>query len=231
MSPPTGESARLVWSACPSPNRRAARTREILEATRALFDERGLRDAQIDDIARSVGINRAIIYRHFSGKEELFALTLVGYLDQLSEAMRDATDPDAGPGEQLAALTRAFMDFGETYPAFVDCALALLRRPGSELMHEVQEEVMVRLGSAINGPLGQLVAVLERGNAEGEFHVEDPVLQANIFYTQALGVLNLARLRLAVREESGRGPRVDDVAFDRVKDNIVSSVVLVARAR
>ncbi|MFI5428747.1 helix-turn-helix domain-containing protein [Aeromicrobium sp. UC242_57] len=64
----------------PVTERRAARKREILEATRSLFDERGVRDAQIEDIARAVGINRAIIYRHFSGKEELFAQTLVGYL-------------------------------------------------------------------------------------------------------------------------------------------------------
>ena len=57
--------------------------RSIIAATRGLFDERGVRDAQIEDIARAVGINRAIVYRHFTGKEELFALTLVGYLDEL----------------------------------------------------------------------------------------------------------------------------------------------------
>ena len=45
-----------------------------------------MRDAQIEDIARAVGINRAIVYRHFSGKEELFALTLVSYLDELHDA-------------------------------------------------------------------------------------------------------------------------------------------------
>ena len=67
----------------PSSDRRAARRQEILAATRRLFDERGVRDAQIEDIAQAVGINRAIIYRHFSGKEELFAMALVGYLDEL----------------------------------------------------------------------------------------------------------------------------------------------------
>ena len=59
-------------------------------ATRELFDESGVRDAQIEDIARAVGVNRAIIYRHFSGKEELFALTLVSYLDDLEKRLADA---------------------------------------------------------------------------------------------------------------------------------------------
>ena len=63
--------------------RRRAREKEIIAATRGLFDKRGVRDAQIEDIAKAVGINRAIVYRHFTGKEELFALTLVGYLDEL----------------------------------------------------------------------------------------------------------------------------------------------------
>ena len=74
--------------------RRRQREREILDATRALFDARGVRDAQIEDIARAVGINRAIVYRHFTGKEELFALTLTGYLDELRDAL--ARDPPTG---------------------------------------------------------------------------------------------------------------------------------------
>src|SRR3954468_19202119 len=90
--------------------RRRRREKQILDATRALFDARGVRDAQIEDIARAVGINRAIIYRHFSGKEELFALTLVGYLDQLSGQLREAGGTEAaeaGPEAWLRAITGA----------------------------------------------------------------------------------------------------------------------------
>ncbi len=70
--------------------RRRQREGEIIAATRALFDERGTSDAQIEDIARAVGVNRAIVYRHFTGKEELFALTLVSYLGELADQMRAA---------------------------------------------------------------------------------------------------------------------------------------------
>src|SRR5512143_566661 len=98
--------------------RRRRREKEILDATRALFDARGVRDAQIEDIARAVGINRAIIYRHFSGKEELFALTLVGYLDQLAGRLQAADDPAAAPDDRLRAITGAFVDYGLAYPAF-----------------------------------------------------------------------------------------------------------------
>lgn len=197
--------------------RRAARTREILAATRALFDARGVRDAQIDDIARAVGINRAIIYRHFNGKEELFALTLVGYLEELAEELRSHDSPEAAPEERLEAITEAFFDFGERYPAFVDCAQTLLRRSGDELMEEVSADAMVALGRGMNAALGRLVAILEAGRESGAFTVQDPVLLANIFYAQALGLLNLLTLQLAVHGHESGMPMVDTVSRDEVR--------------
>src|SRR5918995_3904136 len=88
--------------------RRRAREAQIIAATRELFDARGVRDVQIEEIATAVGINRAIVYRHFTGKEELFALTLVGYLDELRGDMIAAADAAADPRERLAPIVRSF---------------------------------------------------------------------------------------------------------------------------
>ena len=55
--------------------RRRSRERRIIDTTRALFDERGLQDAPMEEIAKAAGIPRALIYRHFESKEELFVLT------------------------------------------------------------------------------------------------------------------------------------------------------------
>jgi AcrR family transcriptional regulator len=213
----------------PSSDRRAARRQEILAATRSLFDERGVRDAQIEDIARAVGINRAIIYRHFSGKEELFAMALVGYLDELDEELAAAAASTNGPSDRLGAIVHAFLDFGERYPAFVDCAQALLRRRGDELMDEVSEPVMFRLGRAMTGCMSHVVRVLEEGNKEGVFDVPNPDLVANIFYTQALGVLNLATLQISVRELVPGQPRIGPIPFEDVKKYVAEAARAMAR--
>ena len=113
--------------------RRRAREAQIIRATRELFDARGLRDAQIEDIARAVGINRAIVYRHFTGKEEIFALTLVDYLEELRAALVAADPTDSAATERLRAVVGAFVEYGVHHPAFVDCAHALMRRRGPEL--------------------------------------------------------------------------------------------------
>ncbi len=74
-----------------------------------------------------------------------------------------------------------------------------------------------------------LVSVLEDGTEQGVFDVPDPDLVANILYTQALGVLNLARLRLAVRQADPGGPGVERVHFEEVKDYVAQAARAMAR--
>lgn len=210
-------------------DRRRERSAEIIAATRALFDARGVRDGRIEDIARAVGINRAIIYRHFSGKEELFALTLVVYLDELVSELRSADDAGEPATVRLRRISAAFLDFGERYPAFVDCALTLLRRPGDELLHEVNEGSMLQLGRSLARCLRVLVDVIEAGVETGEFNVANPDLLANVLYTQALGGLQLARLRLLVREGNPDVPDVAAVSSDEVKSYLIDASVAIAR--
>lgn len=207
--------------------RRRERTREIIAATRALFDERGVRDAQIEDIARAVGINRAIVYRHFTGKEELFALTLVTYLDELDAALSAVDDPGRTPTDRLATVVGAFVDFGVAHPAFVDCAQALMRRTGSELLDEVSEDAALRLGRSMASPLGLLATILETGRSSEEFHLDSPETVANLLYATGLGTLQLARVGLQV-EHAADHPVVRTITAEQAKQYLVHSAVALA---
>jgi AcrR family transcriptional regulator len=208
--------------------RRRARETAILEATRSLFDQRGVAEAQIEDIARAVGINRAIVYRHFTGKEELFALALVGYLDELAAELADAAKGGATPRAQLAALVSAFVDYGAAHPAFVDCAHSLMRRTGSELFDEISEGAMLRLGRAIAACLATLRRTLEAGVEAGSFTVEDPVLLANTLYATGLGGLQLARVGLVIDETSPGVPHVGRIGAEQVKALLLTSALAMA---
>jgi len=212
--------------------RRREREREIIAATRALFDERGVRDAQIEDVARAVGINRAIIYRHFTGKEELFALTLVGYLDELrTELLAAAESAGDDHRARLTAITRAFVDYGLGHPAFVDCAQTLMRRTGPELWDEIAESAIYRLGRSISSCLAVLAQTFEAGTASGAFDVEDPHLLANTLYASGLGALQLARVGILVKEAAPGVPTVGSITADQVKEHMVTSALALASAR
>ena len=211
--------------------RRRKREADIIAATRALFDQKGVRDAQIDQIARAVGVNRAIVYRHFTGKEELFALTLVEYLDELAAALADADQAGTDAADRLTRITGAFVDYGIAHPAFVDCAQTLMRRTGPELLEEMSESAVFRLGRAISTCLAVLESALEAGVAAGDFRVEDPTLLANTLYASGLGALQLARVGILVKEAAPGIPTVGQVSPEQVRDYLVASALGVATRR
>lgn len=205
--------------------RRRLREQEIIDATRQLFDGRGVRDAQIEDIANAVGINRAIVYRHFTGKEELFALVLVQYLDELKVQLRQAAEHHDRASERLRELVGAFVDYGMDHPAFVDCAQAIMRRQGRDLLVEVSESAMFRLGRAMSGCLRVLTEVLQDGAASGDFTVSDPNLQANMLYASALGSLQLGRVGILVSETAPGIPTISRITADQVRDHVIMSAL------
>lgn len=227
MATPSRQSAAAA--------RRRAREHEILVATRRLFDENGVRDAQIDDIAKAVGINRAIIYRHFSGKEELFALAVEGYLEELKQRLEEAAAKTVGddPKERLRAVVGAFVDYGLEYPAFVDCAQTLMRRPGPELLEQVSEGALFRLGRAISSCLRTLIEVLDAGVESGDFKLadNDSALVANYMYASGLGALQLARIGLLVKESSPGIPTISHISGDQVRDYLTATAVALTTSR
>src|SRR3954468_5903095 len=138
--------------------RRRARERTVVEVTRRLFDERGLQDAPIEEIARAAGINRALIYRHFSSKEELFVATVTSYLAELN--VREPAFAEHGdPAELLREACEVYVSFCLEYPAFLDCSLSLMRRPARELRAMVSDAVWFRLGRGMAACLWTLARI------------------------------------------------------------------------
>lgn len=208
--------------------RRRDRERDIIRATREIFDERGTIDAQIDDIAKRVGINKALIYRHFAGKEELFALTLVDYLQELEDRLHQKDSPRRTPLNRLKALSETFVDFCLGYPAFTDCAMSLLRRTSEELFGEITEPVMVKLGTAMAAPLDRIAAILKAGQRTGVFDEVDTAYLANHLYTQTLGSLHMARVGLIVSGSRPGHPVVHHADVGTVRSTAITATLATA---
>lgn len=203
---------------------RRRREQEIVDATRALFDERGVQDAPVEEIARLAGINKALIYRHFASKEELFVLTATRYLDELSRSLGEI-DRAAPPRERLVACAERFTDYGLAHPAFLDCCLSLMRRPARELVEVVSEGVLLRLGLGMSECVDLLVEILRDGVQQGVFAVDDPEMTANLLWTKALGALHLARLGVGVARGEGALPRFFEVPAERVRRALVADAL------
>ncbi len=218
------------------PHRRSApaaarreRERDIVDATRALWDERGVQEAGIEDIARAVGINKALIYRHVASKDELFVLTVTRYLDELAEPPGGLNPDLSDPPASLRALCEHYADFCLRYPAFLDCALSLMRRPLPELGARVSDAVLLRLGQGMAACLGPLSRTVAAGIASGDFRAADPDLAANLLYAQVLGAMHLARVGVGVREGAGGVPEVFALEDGQVRAACVDAALALVR--
>jgi AcrR family transcriptional regulator len=204
---------------------RRTRERDLVAATRRLFDERGLLDAPIEEIAKAVGIARGLVYRHFSSKEELYVLTVTNYLDELDGVLRAAAAPELGHADQLERWAEAYAGFCQRYPAFLDCALSLMHRPARDLHDSVSESVWLRLGQGIAQCVDHVSRVLRDGAAAGIFAIEDPDYTANVLWTQTLGLMHLARIRVGVRQAAPGIPELFTVSPDQVVATAVASAL------
>lgn len=207
------------------------RSRDIVNATRALFDEQGVQEASIDRIAKAVGINKALIYRHFASKDELFVLTVTHYLDELAERMRSEIPADGDPLEQLERAVDVFSAFCLEFPAFLDCSLSLMRRPITDLQDVVSDAVLIRLGQAMVGCLGISADILRRGAEDGVFAVDDPDFAANHLYTQTLGTMHLARIGVGVREGAPGIPQMFALDPEQVRRAAMDDALRAVSAR
>lgn len=209
---------------------RQNRERELIAATRALFDERGMQDAPIEEIAKSVGIARGLIYRQFSSKEELYVATVADYLNELVGEL-DAAEAASGedPVDRLEHMAYAYAGFCERYPAFLDSALAIMRRPAGELNEAVSEVIWLRLGRAMIDCIDHVARILRAGNQAGVFAVEDPDFTANMLWTQMLGAMHLARIGVGMKRADNGMPDLFRVEAEQVVQACVESALATVR--
>ena len=82
-----------------------AREDAIVQAVNRLLAEKGFDLMTVDEVASSVGIAKASLYKHFSSKEDLAAAAMVRIL-RLAQAFLAALPPNEKPLAQLKSVAR-----------------------------------------------------------------------------------------------------------------------------
>lgn len=86
----------------------AERRAQILAASRKVFLERGLVGARTRQIAEEAGVKEAILFSHFSSKEEIFAAAVFDPLEELIAEIVDRVNVVEGVDDQ--AKHRVFVE-------------------------------------------------------------------------------------------------------------------------
>jgi TetR/AcrR family transcriptional regulator len=164
---------------------RADQTRaRILEAAIRQFSENGLAGARTEQIAEEAGVNKALLYYYFQGKEALYDAALEAAAEGVRASSMAVLEADVSAGERFLLSVLNHFDRIHTNPGFQSLMQQEMIR-----LHRGEVNALRPLVEKVFRPLmKRMQEVLEEGIAAGELIPGDPAqfryvaLGANVFY-------------------------------------------------
>jgi TetR/AcrR family transcriptional regulator len=165
----------------------------ILDAAIHQFSENGLAGARTEQIAEAAGVNKALLYYYFQGKDALYTAAL----ESVAQGVRDSSlavfDADASPGERFLLSALNHFDRIYTHRGFQSLMQQEMVR-----LHRGETNALTPLAETVFKPLmTRMMQVLREGIASGELIPVDPsqirlaAFGANVFYFLSAPMMRL----------------------------------------
>ena len=142
----------------------------ILKAARDEFCEQGFNGARVDAIADRAKANKRLLYHYFGNKEDLYRAVLLEAYQEIRRGERALSLDQYDPAQAMDRLVRFTFRHFLANPWFP-------RLLGTENIENARFLKSMPDIKALHSPLvGQIEAILERGNSAGIFRRDvDPV--------------------------------------------------------
>ncbi|MBV8626612.1 TetR/AcrR family transcriptional regulator [Paraburkholderia sp. JHI2823] len=161
-------------SALPASRRQPAgrksqqRVREILQAGREVFSEKGYARATTAEIAQRLGVSEATVFSYFRGKRELCARVIGDWYDESIAAIEGGLPRDGTVRQQFAFIVRMHLQLMLESGTGI-CELVLSE--GRTRHHDLSEALM-EMQRRYTAPL---MRVLARGQESGQIRNDLPL--------------------------------------------------------
>lgn len=157
----------------------------ILEQALALFTDKGYEGTSMDDIAAAVGIRKASLYAHFSGKEAIFAAIFADILTEYEAMTGTLAAPVAGQTapQHLKHIFGTFIRYCWQSPRmyFWD---RYFYYPPAFMRAEIQQKTL----DTQQVFLSRITQVAAGGVTRGELRAQPPQKLALAFYYLMIGL-------------------------------------------
>jgi AcrR family transcriptional regulator len=142
------------------------RKQQLLDCAAQLFAERGYAETRVIDIVHAAGVAKGLFYWYFDNKEALFKELAGSIRLRLRRQQGAVLDPDASPLVNLRRGTEASVLFMAEHAHFFSL-LEVEGRNFTEVLRQGTEQ-----------HLGDTLAIIKAGQADGTIREEDPELLA-----------------------------------------------------
>jgi AcrR family transcriptional regulator len=156
----------------------------LVQTARRLLADQGPGGLSLREVARRAGVSHQAPYRHFPDKEALLAALAARGFQMLARSVQRAIEahPDDAV-EQLVAAGAAYVEQGLREPALYRLMF------GGEASRLTPHHA--QLADDSQHAFGQLVGIIERGQAAGEFRRGDAVNLAEAAWCHVHGLTSL----------------------------------------
>jgi TetR/AcrR family transcriptional regulator len=111
---------------------------QILQTLATMLEEPGAERITTAALAARIGVSEAALYRHFSGKAQMFE-ALIDFIEaSVFGLLREVADREPDPGAQAGHIVRVLLQFGERNPGLTRVMV------GDALVYE-HERLTVRM--------------------------------------------------------------------------------------
>src|SRR4030042_708618 len=185
---------------------------KIKKAALREFGLYGFEGARVDRIAQKAKINKAMIYYHFKGKENLYEAILSDAFKTVFLRITGSISKENRPDEQLESIIGEFIDFIRTVDQdFVKMMLRELSSGGKYFKKLMLPGVII--------PVMKIVQeIISSGIKQGIFKEIPP----HYTFLQALGsIIFFNALRVTLQDTDVGKSLFPDDAFDKFKMNLL----------
>lgn len=126
---------------------RAVREEQLLEVAEQVFGTQGYQGTSIEDIARTAGVTRPVVYDHFGSKEGIYLACVRRARAELERLINEAASDKDDAGEALWGGINAYFEFVERHGRAWD----VLFGQGSAVAGPAAEEVMRQRFATVHG--------------------------------------------------------------------------------
>ncbi len=183
------------------------RRRQILDAARGLFWERGYSATTVPEVAEAAQLAPGTIYLYFESKSALYAELLFEGYDLLLERLATELNRTARPRERAEGLADAFLGFARDYPEYFDVIFFVLRNERSRTDRSpLQDDQVERLQARETACKAVAARLLEEVGADRRSgDLQDTVdavwsmLAGTVFYFRHAGPQRFDRVARAAK--------------------------------
>ena len=130
-----------------------ARRRQILLAAAPLMERSGSQAVSMQSVATEAGVSVGLIYRYFSGKQDLIQAVTEGVLDDMGRRISQALEPEVDPVRQIAGAFAAYCTVVRDHRQAVMLTYResnTLDEAGRQVIKEMEMRTVAPLRSAVD---------------------------------------------------------------------------------